>query len=41
MDEFPKICETLVQMARLLLSGKPDEAVRYLQRKAFANRSQH
>lgn len=38
MDEFPKICETLVQMARLLLSGKPDEAVRYLQRKAFANR---
>lgn len=38
MDEFSKICETVVQMSRLLLSGKPDETVRYLQRKAFANR---
>ena len=38
MDEFPKICETIVQTARLLLNGKPNEAVRYLQRKAFANR---
>ena len=38
MDEFPKICETLVQVARLLLNGKPDEAVRYLQRRAFVNR---
>lgn len=38
MGEFPKICETIVQTARLLLAGKPDEAVRYLQRKAFANR---
>lgn len=38
MDEFSKVCETVVQMSRLLLSGKPDEAVRYLQRKAFVNR---
>lgn len=38
MDELSKVCETVVQMSRLLLSGKPDEAVRYLQRKAFVNR---
>ena len=38
MDEFPKICEVLVQIARLLLAGKIDDAISYLRRKAFQNR---
>lgn len=38
MGEFPEICEILVQVARLLLSGKSGEAMRYLQRKTFEKR---
>lgn len=39
MDEYQKVCETLVQVSRLVVRGKLVDAVRFLQRVAFANRN--
>lgn len=39
MDEYQKVCEVLVQMSRLVVGGRLVDAVRFLQRVAFANRN--
>lgn len=39
MDEYQKVCEVLVQLSRLIVGGKVGDAVRFLQRVAFANRN--
>lgn len=39
MDEYRKVCDVLVQLARLVVGGKMTDAVRFLQRTAFANRN--
>lgn len=39
MDEYRNVCEVLVQMSRLVVGGKFVDAVRFLQRVAFANRN--
>ena len=39
MDEYQKVCDVLVQLARLLVGGKSVDAIRFLQRTAFSNRN--
>lgn len=39
MDEYQKVCDVLVQLARLLVGGKSADAIRFLQRTAFSNRN--
>lgn len=39
MDDFQKVCDCLVRLARLVVGGKTADAVRFLQRMAFANRN--
>lgn len=39
MDEYKKVCEVLVQLARLVVTNKMTDSVRYLQRVAFTNRN--
>ena len=38
MDEYKKICEILVQLARLIVTGKTSDAVKYLQRQIYSMR---
>ena len=39
MDDFQKVCDCLVRLARLIVGGKTADAVRFLQRMAYANRN--